>query len=200
MNAEGEYLLAMKRLLFAATFLILLSSSCSFTKDLEAHQAALLAAIGPEVSLSQKRDALGQSTVGMMHQAVDKLNPKRGAQFVKAYAKTNGPLIDTLAAQLMRGQRDMSRPERVAFMLGGASEPYVRDAVDLIPRFVRKYKQIQAVSRITGSLKDAVLGKAADRILGSFGQVDFDGPNPVVFLPADDWQREVETRALVVTR
>lgn len=160
------------RLLPAALAIVTLlaAGACSFTKDLEAHQAQLLAAVGPDVPLNQKRDALGRSAVGMMHEAVDKLNPKRGATYVKAYAKTNGALLDTLAAQIVRGQQAMSRSERIAFGLGAATTDYGRDALELIPRFVRKYKQIQAVSRITGNLKDAVLGKAAERLGGLLGE------------------------------
>ena len=149
---------------------LFLGSACSFTKNLDAHRASLLAATGPDVSLSEKRDALGTSAVSMMSQAVDKLNPKRGVKYVEAYAKTNGPLLDTLVAQITRGQEEMDRGERVKFLLGAASRPYVREAVGLIPRFIAKYKQIQAVSRITGGLKEAVLGKAADTLGGLLGE------------------------------
>ena len=161
--------------LLAVALSLVLAQACSFTKDLERHHAQLLSAVGPDVPLSQKRDALGQSTVGMMHEAVDRLNPKKGAQYVRAYAKTNGTLLDTLVAQIARGQNAMSRQEKVAFMLGGATESYVRDAVALLPRFVAKYKQVQAVSRITGGLKEVLLGKASEKILGGLGDVSGHG-------------------------
>ncbi len=159
----------MKSLIYLALPLLVLAQACSFTKDLEAHHQQLLAAVGPDVPLSAKRDALGESTVRMMHQAVNKLNPKKGAKYVEAYAKTNGSLLDTLAAQIVQGQRKMNKAERVAFVLGGVSEFYVIDAVELIPKFVKKYKQIRAVSRITGNLKEAVLGKAAEQLGGLLG-------------------------------
>ena len=147
-----------------------LGSACSFTKDLERHRADLLAAVGPDVSLADKRDALGYSAVGMMHEAVDRLNPKRGVKYVEAYAKTNGALLDTLVAQITRAQDGMSQREQIAFALSAATRPYAREAVDLIPRFVRKYRQVRAVSRITGGLKDVILGKAADKLGGLLGE------------------------------
>ena len=146
------------------------AGSCGFTKDLERHRADLLAAVGPDVPLAEKRDALGYSAVGMMHEAVDRLNPKRGVKYVEAYAKTNGALLDTLVAQITRAQDSMSQREQIAFALSAASRPYAREAVDLIPRFVRKYRQVRAVSRITGGLKDVLLGKAAERLGGLLGE------------------------------
>lgn len=160
----------MRAHLLLLTLAAALASSCSFTKDLEDHRAALLAATADDVSLTDKRDALGTSAVSMMTEAVKKLNPKRGARYVEAYAKTNGALVDTLVAQIQRGTAELDRGERVAFLLSAASRPYARDAVDLIPRFVRKYKQVRAVSRITGGLKDAILGGAAEKLGGFLGE------------------------------
>ena len=139
-----------------------LATGCSFTKDIQAHRERLLAATAPDVSASAKRDALGESAVAMMHQALDRLNPKRGAQYVRAYAKTNGPLIDTLAAQIGRAQAGMTDAQRVGFALSAAREPYAREALELVPRFVRKYEQISAVTDISRRLKEAVLGKLGE--------------------------------------
>ncbi len=158
------------RLILLSFLLLAFTASCSFTKDLEQHRLRLAAATAPDVSLADKRDALGLSTVAMMHEAVDRLNPKKGAKYVQAYAKTNGPFIDTLVAQLKRGQANMSQTQRIAFGLSAITRPYAKDAIDLIPRFVRKYQQIQAVARITGGLKDVILGKAAEQLGGLFGE------------------------------
>lgn len=160
---------------------VLAQAACSFTKDLDRHHAELLAAVGPDVPLAEKRDALGYSAVRMMHQAVDRLNPKKGVKYVEAYAKANGDLLDTLAAQINREQNEMTRGEQIAFVLSAASRPYAKDALDLIPRFVKKYNQIRAVSRITGNLKDAILGKAAEKLGGFLGETELDrsGQDPL---------------------
>ncbi len=162
----------MRLLIPILVFTVLAQAACSFTKDLEQHHAELLAAVGPEVPLTDKRDALGYSAVRMMHEAVDKLNPKKGVRYVEAYAKQNGDLLDTLAAQIKRAQDTMARSQQVAFVLSAASRPYAKDAIELIPRFVKKYRQVRAVDRITGNLKDAVLGKAAEKLGGFLGEVD----------------------------
>ena len=159
-------------LLPVALALVALLSGCSSSKQIAAHGERLRAAAAPGVSLVDKRDALGESAVAMMHQAVDRLNPKKGARFVTAYAKTNGPYLDTLVAQIRRGQAAMTNAERIAFGLGAVSRPYAKDALELMPRFVKKYRQVQAVSRITGGLKEAILGKAAERLGGLLGAAD----------------------------
>ncbi len=154
------------RILLLLSLFVLAQAACSFTKDLERHHVELLAAVGPDVPLAEKRDALGYSTVGMMHQAVDKLNPKKGVRYVEAYSKANGELLDTLTAQILRGQQEMTRGQQVAFGLSAVTRPYAKDAIDLIPRFAKKYRQVRAVSRITGNLKDVILGKAVEALGG----------------------------------
>lgn len=167
-------LVAMKTILYliAFGFGVSLITSCGFTKDLQGHNARLLAATGAEVSIAEKRDVLATSMVGMMHDAVDRLNPKQGVKYVKAYAKTNGPLVDTLAAQITRGQQDMTDAQRMQFMLPLLTKPYAKDALTLIPRFIKRYQQINAVINLTGKLKTAVLGKLGSQ-LGSIGQLEF---------------------------
>ncbi len=154
---------------------VLAQAACSFTKDLEQHRSELLAAVGPEVPLAEKRDAVGFSTVRMMHEAVDRLNPKKGVKYVEAYAKTNGVLLDSLVAQITRAQNKMTTREQVAFGLSAATRPYAREAIALIPRFVKKYEQVRAVNRITGNLKDAVLGRLGDQLGGFLGDVETSG-------------------------
>lgn len=146
--------------------LVLVVASCSTGKQLEAHRAELLAATAPGTSLAAKRDALGTSVVAMMHQAVDRLDPRRGAAYVRAYAKTNGPLVDTLAAQIGRATSAMTTGERIAFGLRAASAPYARDAVQIVPRFVERYRRLAAASRIVDGLKASLLGGAGDLLPG----------------------------------
>ncbi len=158
---------------FAYLFLLGLAlsmvTSCGFTKDLQANHAQLLAAAGSDVSIAEKRDVLASNLVGMMHEAVDRLNPKQGVKYVKAYAKTNGPLVDTLAAQITRGQAQMTDSQRMAFMLPVLTKPYAKDALTLIPRFIQRYKQFETVINLSSQLKGAVLGKLGTS-LGGFGE------------------------------
>ncbi|MFK8057384.1 MAG: hypothetical protein AB8F78_14765 [Saprospiraceae bacterium] len=150
-------------------FGVSLITACGFTKDLQSHQAQLLAATGPNVSISEKRDVLAISMVGMMHDAVDRLNPKQGVKYVKAYAKTNGPIVDTLTAQILRGQQQMTDAQRIGFMLPVLTKPYAKEAISLMPRFIKRYKQYQSVIDLTGQLKKAALGKLGSS-LGGFGE------------------------------
>ena len=143
-----------------------LAAACSTTQQVAAHRARLLAAAAPEVPLDVKRDALAESAVAMMHEAVDRLDPRRGAKYVEAYAKTNGPLVDSLAGQIERGVAELPRGERIAFGLEVLAKPYFRDASALLPRFAARYEHIRAVSSLTGDVKRAVTGEAAGRLDG----------------------------------
>ena len=139
---------------------VCLTAACSTSRQVAAHRSELLAATAPDVPLATKRDVLGASVVEMMHQAVDRLDPRRGFTYVEAYAKTNGPFVDTLAAQIERATADMTTGERIAFGLEAAASPYVRDAVEIVPRFVERYRRIAAAARIVDGLKASVLGQA----------------------------------------
>ncbi len=176
--------------LFLVGFSLSLVSACGFTKDLQTSQEALLAATGNDISISEKRDVLATSMVGMMHDAVDRLNPKQGVKYVKAFAKTNGPIVDTLSAQIIRGQAKMSDAQRMSFMLPVLTKPYAKDALTLLPRFIKRYKQYEAVINMTSQLKSAVLGKLGNS-LGGFGERDFLLERPVGL----NWECEEEGRA-----
>ena len=164
--------------LFLLVFSLAMATACGFTKDLQANHVQLLAATGDDVSLSEKRDVLASNLVGMMHESVDRLNPKKGVKYVKAYAKTNGPLVDTLAAQITRGQEQMSDAQRMAFMLPVLTKPYAKEALTLIPRFIKRYKQFETVINLSSQLKGAVLGKLGTS-LGGFGEGEIILKDPI---------------------
>ena len=151
-------------------FFVLAQAACSFTKDLEQHHAELLAAVGPDVPLTEKRDALGYSTVRMMHQAVDRLNPKKGVKYVEAYAKTNGALLDTLAAQIVREQKDMTPGEQLAFGLSAARDRTPRTPSTSSRASSGSTNKSAPCSGSPATSKDAVLGKAADELGGLLGE------------------------------
>lgn len=130
--------------------------ACSATKQIDDHRSRLTAATAPQVSLADKRDALGESVVEMMTQAL-RLSQKDGRDFVVAYTEANGDVLDRLAAQLREGIAALPAAERESFGRAAAAQPYARQAPQVLPKFIAKYRQLEVVNRLTGSLNAALL-------------------------------------------
>ena len=138
---------------------ILLLPACSATKQIADHRDALTAALGPDVAVDTKRDVLATQLVAMMHQAVDRLDPRRGGKFVRQYIATNDDVLGQLYGEIEAEQAGWSDAQRVLFAAQVVRKPYAKDALALAPRFVRRYRQIQGVVNLTDKLKGAALGR-----------------------------------------
>ena len=150
--------------LFAATFLF---ASCAGTKQsqwLASHHDALTAAANSNLSTDKKLDILAENYVEMMDEALKFVNPKRGVKYVQAYAKQNKVPIQQILDETEEWQKQMTDKELVAFGVKTALKPYFRQAVDLIPRFKRKYDQYALVASLTGGLKNRLIDIILDKV------------------------------------
>ena len=134
------------------------------TKWLASHHDALTAAAGSDLPAEKKLDILAENYVVMMDEALRFANPKKGVKYVQAYAKQNQVPIELILRDVQTWQQDMSDKELVAFGVKTALKPYFRQAVDLIPRFKRKYDQYALVARLTGGLKDRLIDVILDKV------------------------------------
>ena len=114
----------------------LLLTACSATRQIAGHRDALTAALGPDVSVETKRDVLAGQLVAMMHQAVDRLDPRKGGAFVKQYLDTNDDVLQQLYGEIEAEQSSFSTAQRLRFATQVVGKPYTKDALSLVPRFV----------------------------------------------------------------
>jgi len=145
-------------LLFAAGFLL---SSCNAkqSKQLLQHKNALSAiANNKNAAPQEKLDVMMTNMVGMMHEGMRIVNPKKGAGYVSRFGKENNASISQIIKEVGAWQQNMGTAEKLAFGAQMLRKPYAKDALELIPKFVRKYKQIAFVGKTVGSLKSKVLG------------------------------------------
>ena len=66
-------------------------------------------------------------------------------------------------------QNSLAPGERVSFGLGMLQKPYAKDALELIPKFIAKYKQISFVTRTMKRAKQGIVGFGKNS-LGDFLQ------------------------------
>ena len=157
----------MRYSLFAALACSLLFSACAGTKQtqwLASHHDALTAAANSNLSADKKLDILAENYVQMMDEALKFANPKKGVKYVQAYAKQNQVPIQQILQDVETWQKDMTDKELVAFGVKTALKPYFRQAVDLIPRFKRKYDQYALVAKLTGGLKDRLIDVILNKV------------------------------------
>lgn len=138
--------------LFAALCLFLLGS-CASSKQagwLSDHQVKLQKAANGDIAGAERLDLMASSLIDMMHQGLNFGNPKKGVRYLEAYKTQNAGLIKGVTSKLQGWYSGMSVIEKGSFILGLTQKAYVKDLIDLIPRFKNKYKQFKIANDIVG--------------------------------------------------
>jgi len=153
---------------------VILLSSCGATRQanqLLEHQSILTSLAGnTDVAPEEKLDVLMNSMVGMMHEGMRIVNPKKGVNYVTKFGSQNSGSIDQILNEVGTWQKDLGPAERIALGARMLQKPYARDALELIPKFVSKYKQVTFVTRTTKKLKSRLIGLGKSR-LGGLGDI-----------------------------
>ena len=145
----------------------LLFSDCAATRQanqLAFHLDKLTKAAYGDMSAEAKMDVLAQSFVNMMHESLNILNPKKGVGYVQQYGSQNKEPIEKIFDDIGEWQKSLSVVEKIALAVRIAQKPYVKDLVNLIPRFKNKYEQVKFVMDMTGKLKNSLIGLGAKQL------------------------------------
>ena len=150
------------------SFLGLTLLSCSgarHSQQLSNHQNLLQDYSQGNMPTEKKIDALATSFIKMMNESMDILNPKKGVAYVKKYNEQNGAAIDTILKEIDAWQENMDTVEKISFVAGMLQKPYTRELFELVPKFERKFRQIQFVMDLTSKFKKG-LGNLLGRAIG----------------------------------
>ncbi len=147
---------------------VLLLSSCGATRQanqlLEHQQILAKMASDTTYTPEEKFDVLMGSMTSMMHEGMRIVNPKKGVNYVTRFGNQNAKSIDGILNEFATWQKSMGPAERIAFSAGMLQKPYAREALDLIPKFVRKYQQVTFVTRTTKRIKSGIIGFGKSRL------------------------------------
>lgn len=161
-------------LIFVLAAGVMLLSSCGATRQanqlLEHNQILTALAGDATVTPEEKLDVLMTSMTGMMHEGMRIVNPKKGVNYVTQFGSQNSKAIDQILREVGTWQKDMGSVERIALGARMLQKPYAKDALDLIPKFVRKYQQVTFVTRTTKKLKSNLIGLGKSK-LGGLGDI-----------------------------
>jgi len=147
--------------LLAVCMIPFLLNSCSASKrasQLNFHNDVLTKAAASNMSATDKVDAIGVSFVKMMDEAMSIKNPKKGVDYVKKYVDQNDSSLNSIWNSLEKSQKDMNVVERVNYAAGLLKKPYAKDLVRLVPKFTKRFKQIEFIARLVGKMKGGIGG------------------------------------------
>lgn len=146
---------------------IFLLSSCATSKHgkwLGEHSSMLNAALSGQQTSEQKLDILAQSFTTLMHQSLNHIDPRKAVGYVKSYSTENQASIDHLLVDINKAYSGMDVMETIAFGLSLSQKPYFKDFIDLFPRFVNKFNQLNSVINLSNKIKSGVMGKVGDKL------------------------------------
>ncbi|MEM7106415.1 MAG: hypothetical protein AAF502_25025 [Bacteroidota bacterium] len=127
-------------------------ASAKLANQLRLHNENLTKAAFGDINPEKKLDILVISMVGMMYEALKPLNPKKGVAYVTDYGKENGEAIEKILKDFGEWQKELSVGERIALGIRIAKKPYMKELIELGPRFKKKYKQVKFLMKLTGKL------------------------------------------------
>jgi hypothetical protein len=149
-----------KLLLFTAPLclLLFLSNCASFHQNrwLSTHQKELNRLANSNLPAEQKLDGLIQDYVRFMTEDLKFVDPRKGVKFVKKYHDQNRASMEKILKESESWQGKLNTLDKISLGLRTAQKPYIRDLIDLGPKFKRKYKQyafaLELANKITGGL------------------------------------------------
>ncbi len=149
---------------------LLLTSSCASKKQgqwLMKHSELLKKAARSEtMSKEQKLDILAGSFTKMMHQSLNFANPKKGVLYAKTYSEQNKDNIDIILKDIGQWREDMNILEVAAFALKLSKKDYIKDFIDLYPRFQRKFKTYSTIIGLSSKVGKGIIGLGGKQLEG----------------------------------
>lgn len=144
---------------FSSLFLLTACASSKQNNWLNEHNASLSKIKLPSLSAEEKLDIVMESYVGMMHQSLDFLNPKKGVAFAEKYNEQHKNLIISVLEEVNEDYSSLSKPQKISRGISMMGKSYSKEFVELFPRFQKKYKFLNSITDVNKRIKEAVLEK-----------------------------------------
>lgn len=142
--------------------LVLFCSSCASLQQggrLSEHKNQLSKAVKMNESPQEQIDMLVTSLAGMMSESLDFVDPKQGIKFINKYKRQNEKSIKSIMTNIEAWLQNMGPVDKVSTVVGMVKDENVKQFIALVPKFEKKYKQVQFFSKISNRLKGMFFGK-----------------------------------------
>ncbi len=148
-----------KIVVFLALTLFVLSIGCASWQQnrwLDEHRQHLQKLANSNLPAEQKLDALLADYVQFMQEDLKFVNPVKGVKYVQKYHDENEAAMEKILRESEQWQRQLNTLDKVSLGVRTVQKPYLKNLVDLAPKFKKKYKQyafaVKLATRITGGL------------------------------------------------
>ncbi|MBV6443317.1 MAG: hypothetical protein EPGJADBJ_05051 [Saprospiraceae bacterium] len=122
------------------------------------HNKTLKRLAESNIPAEQKLDGLVQDYVKFMDQGLNFINPANSYKFVKKYHDQNDRYIDKILSDTQKWQGKLNVAEKVEVGLRTTQKPYLKDFVDLAPKFKKKYNQYAFIVKLTSKIAGGLTG------------------------------------------
>jgi hypothetical protein len=133
-------------------------ASLQQNKWLKAHRNNFVQLKTPSLSSEQRLDGLLSDYVTFLKEDLKFVNPVKGIKYVKKYHDQNLASMDKILAETAAWQSKMSVVDRVSYGARVTKKPYIKDLIDLAPKFKRKYKQYAFATKMAVKLAGGLTG------------------------------------------
>jgi len=154
----------MRNFLLSTVFLssLMLCSSCASLQQggrLSDHKSQLKKAAGLNENPQEQMDVLLTSLVKMMSESLDFVDPKQGVKFINKYKNQNEKSITSIMSNLEAWMGNMNTVDKMSTVIALIKEENVQQFMALVPKFEKKYKQIQFFTKMSERLKGLFFSK-----------------------------------------
>lgn len=153
----------LKLLLFLLTLTAVTLPSCASWKQnrwLDAHHENLKRIAASKISAEAKLDALAADYVQFMQEDLKFIDPVKGVKYVKRYHQQNEKLMQQILQEANVWQNNLSTLDKISLGLRTTKKPWIKDFIDLTPKFQKKYKQYAFALKLAGDIGKGVFGFA----------------------------------------
>ncbi len=151
------------------TFLLFLScialsqTGCATWKQnrwLSEHTKTLKRLAESNIPPEQKLDGMVQDYVKFMDEGLNFVNPANSAKFVKKYHEQNERYLERILADTQKWQGKLNTVEKVELGVRTAKKPYLKQFIDLAPKFKKRYNQYEFIVKMTSKVAGGLTGLA----------------------------------------
>jgi len=126
---------------------------------LSEHKSLLNKAAKMNENPQEQMDVLVSSLAQMMSESLDFVDPQKGIKFINKYKKQNEGSIKSILTNIEAWLGNMNDVDKMSTVLAMVKDENVQQFIALVPKFEKKYKQIQFFTKMSDRLKGLFFGK-----------------------------------------
>jgi hypothetical protein len=160
----------MKRLNYVLILFVslLFLQSCASAKQnawLKAHRTQLDHLANGNMKTEEKVDGLLTDYSVLMNEGLQFVNPVKGVKYIKKYYNQNEAAMNKVIGESNNWVSNLDNMQAVNLGLRVVKKPYIRNFVELAPKFKKKYETYRFILDMTGKVASG-FGKIGSKVIG----------------------------------